>query len=265
MKKLLLVGSLLAACSATAHENQFNISNDNCSVSFQNDVRISAKEVIVENQANQTMKISRDGYLHINGEQVKLSSEQQYAVAAYSQRLRQDLPQVADIALDAIKLAGVAIDEVGQAFGLNSMSRLHDTMEDLSVDIKNTFYQQDDFVMGEKTFNEFGENFEDKFEAQIEDAVKSTMMESIGNILVTLGSQMVSSGGDMEAFEARMEKLGQDIETKVEDQSKQIELRADKLCEQFSEIAAQESALAAQIPQMSQYQLFTLKTKQSSI
>lgn len=259
MKKIAIIGSLILSSTAFAHDSHFNISSENCAVSFQNDVRISDTLLTIENKTEQQLKITSKGQLYLNGNEVALNSSQQYAVSQYQLALRQELPKVADIALDAVKIAGVALEEVGNAFGLSSLEDMNDVMDELSGEVKNTFYRQGDFVMGEKSFNEFDTTFESKFEARMEDAIKSSMMESIGSLLVTIGSEMLSSGGDMKEFEARMEKMGQNIEEKVELQAKGIEERADKLCEDFTKLATMESELTEAIPQLSDYKLFTVK------
>jgi hypothetical protein len=259
MKNIAIIGSLVLSSTAFAHDSNFNINSENCAVSFQNDVRISNNLLTIENKTNQQLKITSAGQLYLDGNEVALNANQQYAITQYQSALRQELPKVADIALDAVKIAGVALEEVGNAFGLSSLDDMNDLMDELSVEVKDTFYRQGDFVMGEKSFNEFDTTLENKFEARMEEAIKSSMMESIGSLLVTIGSEMLSSGGDMNEFEARMEKMGQNIEEKVELQAKGIEERADKLCEDFTKLATMESELAETIPQLSDYKLFTIK------
>ena len=98
-------------------------------------------------------------------------------------------------------------------------------MDDIKIEVENTFYQQGTFVMGQQSFNQFGENFEQQFEQQIETAVESAVMQSMGSILVALGSELLGSGGDMDAFEQRMENMGAQIEKKVELHARSIFLR----------------------------------------
>ena len=115
MKKLLLVSSLFIANSAMAHnDNDTNISfsSEQCDVEFINDVRITPSELEVYTADNRTMKIIDQHTLYIDGQSVSLDASQQQAIADYSDSLRSQLPEVANIALDGVKIAGVAIEEV---------------------------------------------------------------------------------------------------------------------------------------------------------
>lgn len=262
MKKLLLVSSLFIATSAMAHnDNDTNISfsGEQCDVEFKNDVRITPSELEVYTADNRTMKIIDQHTLYIDGQSVSLDASQQQAIADYSDSLRSQLPEVANIALDGVKIAGVAIEEVSKAFNIDGLNDISELMDDISVEVQNAFYQQGAFTMGQQNFEKFGQNFEDQFDEQIESAVESAMMQSMGSILVALGSELLGSGGDMDEFEQRMENMGAQIEARVETQAAQLEERADALCGSFADIAHKEQELVALVPQLKEYQLFTFK------
>lgn len=262
MKKFMLATTLVLSTSAIAHEDHgIQISSDQCQVDFQNDVRITPNQLQITAENSKQLTIDSFGELYVDGQAITLTDDQKVALSNYADSLRVQLPQVANIALDGVKLAGVALDEVAQAFNLQGLDSLNGLMDELHVEISDTFYQQGAFVMGERTFNEFGENFEDKFETHMEEAVESAMMQSIGSILMMVGSEMVSSGGDMESFETRMENMGKQIEERIELQAKQLEEKANGLCGTFEVIANAETKLVSQIPAMNGYQLFNFKSK----
>ncbi|MEH6394572.1 YggN family protein [Pseudoalteromonas sp.] len=262
MKKLLLIGSLFIATGAMAHtDNETNISfsGDSCDVEFKNDVRIKPNELEIFTADNNTMSFVEQGELKINGQTVALNGQQRQAITAYSNSLRSQLPEVANIALEGVQIAGVAIEEVANAFNIEGLDSINELMADIKVEVENTFYQQGTFVMGQQSFNQFGENFENQFDEQIESAVQSAMMQSMGSILMAVGSELMGSGGDMQAFEQRMENMGAEIEAKVEQQANQLEKRADALCGNFSTIAEQEQQLVKLVPELKDYQLFSYK------
>ncbi|MBD1582726.1 YggN family protein [Pseudoalteromonas sp. S16_S37] len=264
MKKIALLAAITLSSASFAHTqvdgSHLQFSSDKCEVDFQNDVRITPDELLITNSDNNSkLRITDTGLVFIDGTSIALNAEQQQAVANYADELRAKLPQVANIALNGIKIAGVALEEVANAFEMKEFGSLSTLLTDIESEVSETFYQQGAFVMGEKTFNEFGNNFEQQFEERIEKAVEGAMMESIGSILMAIGSQMASSGGDMAAFEQRMKNMGQQIEEKVQIQAQNIEQQANALCGQFSVIARTESELQQQIPAFSGYQLFNLK------
>ncbi|WP_409424299.1 YggN family protein [Pseudoalteromonas sp. RW-H-Ap-1] len=262
MKKLLLVSAIMCTPLAMAHntnDSSISFSNDECNVEFKNDVRIKPNELEIFKADNQHMLFTAEGKLSINGEQVALNSAQRQAMTDYTDNLRVQLPEVANIALEGVKIAGVALEEVANAFNIDGLDNISTLMDDIHQEVESTFYQQGTFVMGQQSFNQFGENFEQQFENQIETAVESAVMQSMGSILVALGSELLGSGGDMEAFEQRMENMGAQIEEKVELHAKTLEKRANSLCGDFVAIAQQETQLTAQVPALKGYELFTIK------
>ncbi|KPH62943.1 YggN family protein [Pseudoalteromonas porphyrae] len=262
MKKLLLVGSLFIATGAMAHndnDSHISFSGDSCKVEFQNDVRIKPNELEIFTANDHTMTFTNNGELIVDGQTLTLDEQQRQAISDYSDSLRGQLPEVANIALEGVKIAGVAIEEVANAFNIQGLDSINDLMAEIQVEVENTFYQQGAFVMGQQSFNDFGENFESHFDEQIESAVESAMMQSMGSILMALGSELMGAGGDMQAFEQRMENMGAQIEEKVELQANALEKRADALCDNFSTIAAQEQQLVKLVPELKNYQLFSYK------
>jgi len=236
-----------------------SFSNDECKVEFKNDVRIKPNELEIFTNADQRMLFTTQGKLSINGEHIALNSTQHQALTDYTDNLRAKLPEVANIALDGVKIAGVALKEVANAFNIDGLGNISTLMNDIQQDVEDTFYQQGAFVMGQQSFTQFGENFEQQFEQQIETAVESAVMQSMGSILVALGSELMGSGGDMQAFEERMENMGAQIEEKVAHHTKKLEQRANTLCDDFVEIAQQETQFTAQVPALKGYELFAIK------
>jgi hypothetical protein len=262
MKNLLLVSALICTPAAMAHNDHssaLSFNNDQCNIEFKNDVQIKPSELEIFTVSNKTMRFSENGELTVNGERIAINNEQRQALTQYSDTLRAQLPEVANIALDGVKIAGVALEEVATAFNIDGLGDLSDLMSEIQSDVENTFYQNGAFVMGQQSFTQFGENFEQQFEEQIETVVESAVMQSMGSILVALGSELLGSGGDMDAFEERMENMGTQIEEKVELHASKLEQRANSLCDSFANIAQQEQQLAAQVPALKGYQLFNFK------
>ena len=259
-KVLLLSAATMISSTAMAHQkNHITFSGDNCEVEFQNDVKITPNHLTITTARDNTAAITQYGELTINGEKVNLTAEQQTQLSQYGDQLRGRLPQVADIAFEGIKLAGVALDEVAQAFNLNSLDNIHAVIADLESEVHRTFYQQGAFVMGKQTFEDFGQNFNGQFEEKIEEAMEEAMMQSIGSILVALGNEMSDANGDMGNFEKRMTNFAQQIESKVEHQAEAIEAKANALCGDFEKIAHSEAMVAKAVPEMSNFQLFRFK------
>jgi len=255
---VLLTSAVLAPSTYAGEASVITFDGDSCNVEFNSDIRIDPQSLEIRNEDDHRM-VFEGGNLYIDGELLTLTGEQKASLQNYSDGLRSQLPEVANIALEGVKIAGVAINEVTQAFGITDSVAITDLMETLNGEVEQAFYQQGSFVIGRQRFEEFENHFDDKLESEIEEAMKSAMMESIGSILMAIGSEMIGSGGDMDEFEQRMENMGKQIEEKVELQAQQLEQRADQLCQSFAMLAADEAKLHSQVPELAAYKLFDMK------
>ncbi|TMO44336.1 YggN family protein [Pseudoalteromonas ruthenica] len=257
----LLFASMTVTTSALAHEQKpdnLSFGSQQCDIEFKSDIRINPERIQITNVDNQHMVYDGQQLL-VDGEVMPLTAAQQQALDNYSQQLRSYVPEVAQIALDGVKIAGVAIEEVSAAFGIEHNNALQQVVDNIGNNIEHSFYQNGEFVMGKQSFDELGEDIEQQFDENFEQAVEQAMVQSIGSVLMALGSQMVSSGGDMDEFEQRMERMGEQIEQRVELQAANIEQRADALCQSFSELAEQEAQLVSMVPELSDFQLLITK------
>lgn len=265
MKTTLTLAALLVSGAAAAHSDHnsgnISVSSQSCDLTFQNTLRISPERVEFSAGNNQSMIIDQDGSVTLDGKSVALSSSQQNDMKDYADNVRSQVPQVAEIAMEGVKLAGVALDEVGSAFGIDNMQGMQSLMEDVATEIQDSFYQGGTFVMDQGNFENLDHTFGPEFDAKIEEAMEEMVMESIGSLLITLGTELLSSGGNMNEFEQRMENMGKQIEEKVELQAANLEQRADGLCHSFTALALQEDAIQQFMPEFKNYDVFVVKSK----
>lgn len=257
MNRLLIIGALISSTSTLAHDDHKQLSNDGCQIEFRNnDVKVTPELLQIITTKQSLLSVDETGNITIDGQPIELSTNQQNAMQDYADSVRAYLPQVANIALDGLKVADVALEEISTAFELNSLEPVQTMLDELHIEISNTFYQEGAFVMGQQTFNQFGQNFEQHFEQRFETALKGAMVQSIGTILISIGSQMSNSADTPISFEQRMENMGLALAEKVEHQANNLRAQADKLCLQFSDIAHAEAELSEAIPEFSTYKLF---------
>jgi hypothetical protein len=257
MKQLLILSALVTSSSVFATHNQaLQFNSDKCHVEFINDVMITPDNLEITTAQQSKFTIHDSGDVLKDGKVISLTPTQQDAMRDYADSLRVQLPQVASIALEGVKVAGVALNEVSNALELSSLDPLNTVLDELHIEINETFYQDGAFVMGKQTFDQFGSHFDTQFEARIESSIKAAMMESLGSILMAIGSEISHSNGNIDSFEQRMKNMGQAIKEKVEIQARAIESQAEQLCDQFETIAQTEQQLRHTIPAFSDYALF---------
>ena len=110
MKKTIIASVLAASVStvAVAHESEqhhetVNISSESCNLKFQNKLSISPDLVTIDAQSGK-VEIDQSGNLTVNGEVQQVSSNDQTLLSQYAQTVREQVPQVAEIAMDGVEL-----------------------------------------------------------------------------------------------------------------------------------------------------------------
>lgn len=267
MKKTLIAASFttaLMAPVAMAHDendehSNFSFGGQQCNLEFNNSLRLDKNVIEITGSNDKVMRIDNQANLYVDGTQVDLSSKEQQAVADYADGLREKLPQVAEIAMDGVKLAGSALEEVSKALNIPAFESLGEVMTTVSTELHARFYDGDTFVFDQANFDSMDEAFGPEFDAKIEKAIEETMMESVGSILVAIGSELLTSGGSMTAMEQRFENMGKAIEEKMEKEAAGLEQKAEALCGSFLVLAQQENELQSLVPNLEDYDLFSVK------
>lgn len=248
---------LIATSSSYAHDNSF--STNSCNVDLNGGININSKEIVFSKNKKTLYKIVDNDTLLVNGNEVSLSKSQQSLLTEYSTSIRDVVPEVKGVAIDAIDLA---IDGVNLAF-----NELLGEGNDVSVELteqltfirnevdselssENSFYVDEDGFAG----NEF---FGEEFEERIESAVENTIQNSIGSLMIAVGQEMILSGGSMDAFESRMERFGEQIEHEMESRGEEIEKRGEALCESVIAIDGLEEQLKDEVRELAEFNVIS--------
>lgn len=244
--KTLLTTTLLVAFSATSA-----LAHNSCDVELESGVKVNENTVeFFEEKSKRTLYIiENDETLIVDGETIDLDSSQQALVTQYSSNIKAMVPKVRNIAIEGVDLA---IEGVNLAFnellgeGNSVGENLSYELENIRDEVAERFTLEHGFTIGEDGL-EGDEILGKEFEQRIESAVESTIMSSMGSIMMAVGREMISSGGNPDAFETRMEAFGENIEHEMESRAEQIEHKADKLCLAAVEIDQLEEQLKGSI------------------
>lgn len=218
---------------ATGFTTTSVLAHDSCNIELESGIKISKQSIEFLDDANTPLyKIIDNETLIINGKTIELTASQQSTVTQYSTSIRAVVPEVKDIALDAIELAS---DGVNMAFnellgdGNNVGAEITAELAIIHQQVETHFTAEDGFYIGKNGIERdevFGEDFEQRIESVLENAIKNSM----GSLLMAVGQQMLSSGGDMDGFETRMEDFGHKIEHEMETRAKEFEKRGELIC-----------------------------------
>jgi hypothetical protein len=257
MKTMIATALVLASSMSYAHDNSF--SSESCNVDLNGGISINAQEITFSKNKTQLYKIVGNDTLVVNGEKIDLTRSQQSLLNEYSTNIRAVVPEVQSIAVDAIDLA---IDGVNLAFnellgeGNDVSAELTTQLTSIRNDVNTEFNGSNDFYIDEDGFA--GEDFfGDEFEQKIENAVESTIQNSLGSLMIAVGQEMLFSGGDMNAFETRMENFGEQIEHEMESRGAGLEQRGEALCQSVITIDELEDQLRNEVDEISEFNIIS--------
>ncbi|OUS28693.1 hypothetical protein A9Q98_07490 [Thalassotalea sp. 42_200_T64] len=268
MKKLMIstvASALLLSGTAFAHDDHdgnYSFSSDNCSVDVNYGIVVEKNNIRFVNDDETYVQINNHQQLFVEGKQVALTDRQQALVSEYSEQINQQVPEVVNLAIDAIDIAFHALTQVMNGLnGENSDNheRLEQVFGKIREKVETRFNETDgNYYLAQQDFDEFDQFIEDELEGEIEELVSS----SVGNLLIAVGSAMNSEEGGfdqkMEAFGERMERMGEDIEVAVEAKAEKIGLQAEQLCSNLKDLDQLEDELTASIDELAKFNLLTV-------
>jgi hypothetical protein len=263
MKKTLATILLVATSGAYAHNSSFN--NDSCNVELNGGIKINKDFIEIFKNEDPLYKITNDETLTIDGEEISLSVSQRSLISEYSLSIRAVLPEVKEIATDAI---GLATDGVNLAFdellgeGNDVGAEITGHLAEIRTEIDNKFSENKEFYIDENGFSGeefFGEDFEKRMETAIEETIKNSM----GSLMIAVGQEMLLAGGNMEDFGTRMESFGQQIGHELETRAEQLETRTESLCHSAIVIDDLEKQLQLNIVELEALDILTASNEQS--
>ena len=217
---IIVIFSVLITSFSSAAEPVDKLCNVNLSAGFtMNESTLEfiqdTNEKITENKS--LYKIIEGVNLFINNQRITLTDTQKELVNKYDKNIRQLVPQVKKVAIEGVDSA---IEGVNVAFngllgegnriaeGLTKELMLVRTQVESNLSIEKGISVGTEGLEGEALL---GKNFKQR----IKSSVETTVLNSMGSILMSLGQQMISTKGSSLSFEERINKFSQSIEREI--------------------------------------------------
>lgn len=247
MKKGLIVLPLLISSQLYAAQ---------CQVDIKNEIRVSHQDVEIHQTNGETAIIDSDGNLRIHGDVIELDKEQQQAIEEYKQSLNAYLPQAKQMARDGLALANDIIDDVAASFDSpEAFEGVKQAMQQFYADLEARYYQGGDLVLPVDGFGSLSERWAEDFE----NAKALFNEEFITSAFNAMSDKMSAEGGlNLTEMANTMSELKERISKRLEEHSADIEQQGDALCDSLDEMAEQEQQLHKKIPELKDYQVFTI-------
>ncbi|QBY03781.1 DUF2884 family protein [Thalassotalea sp. HSM 43] len=266
MKKFVLAGLTsiaLTSGSAFAHDDDsYNFSSEHCSVNVNYGVVVEEQHIRFIDKDQTIIQINDGDQLFVKGKQVRLTSEQKQLLSDYADAINEQVPNVVNLANEAIGIAFTAISHVATAFSgedTDNSEKLEKIFARIEQKVAERFNKdQGSYYVAQQDFDEFDRFIEDELEAEIEGVVSSF----VGDILIAAGTAMTEGDGsfeeNMEAFGEKMEKMGEDIESTVEEQAEDLEKQAEDLCQNLKELDDIEQRLTDSVDELNDIDLISV-------
>lgn len=255
--KLSMIAASVLLISGTATANE-------CDVDIDGQVSLINNVLTITTEDNDIIKIDAGESLFVNGKRMDVNANQERWVSEYYNGIYNAVPVAAEIALEGVAIANVAVSEVlGSLLGTdsNSVTKIQTKLDELKEKIEFNFYAADGSIQLDSTNFSDGDFLGSQWEDEFEDTIEEVVTASIGHIMVAMGTELIFGDGDTDGFEQRMENFGQDIETKIEAQAEKLEQKADAFCLQLASIDYAENKLQNSMKELSGLNLITVNTE----
>lgn len=247
MKKVLLTLPILLSSHVYAAQ---------CKVDLKNEVHLNSERIEILQTSGEKAVVDSDNNLMIHGEKIELDSEQQQAIEQYRESLNDYLPRAKEIARDGLALANDIVDDVAQSFDApEAFNDVKASMQKFYAEMEARYYQNGDLILPADSFSALSESWAEDFE-------KAKVLfneEFITSAFNAMSEKMKAEGGlNLTEMANSMSELKERIAERVKQHSAEVQEQSEAFCDSLDEMAEQEQQLHKKIPELKDYQIFTI-------
>ncbi|AUL96424.1 YggN family protein [Vibrio vulnificus] len=247
MKKLAIFLPLVVTASVHAAQ---------CRVDIKNEVRLDGEVLEIHQTNGDKAVVDASNNLYIHGEKIELNGDQQAAIEEYRENLNAYLPRAKQVAEESLALANDIIDDIAVSLDApNAFDNVKTAVKDFFTDVESRYYKDGDLILPADSFASMTESWQDDFQRAQEIFNK----EFISSAFDAMSSKMKQEGGlNLSAMSQSMTELKQKVQERLQQHSKEIEQQTQDFCDSLDDMAVQEQDLLKKIPELKNYQVFTI-------
>ncbi|MCB5357609.1 YggN family protein [Vibrio lentus] len=252
MKKNVLIASLTVA-TAVVSLPTFAVQ---CRVDLKNELRIDEQKVEIHQVNGDTAILNGNNDLYIHGEKVALDADQQAAIEKYRDSMNEYLPRAKQMANDSLALANDVIDDIAASLDSpESFDNVKESMKTYFAELEARYYKDGELVLPANSFDSMANGWSEDFEK----AKEIFNQEFISSAFDAMSEKMKQDGGlNLTEMADRMAELKLKVEERMKEHSQQVQEEANEFCDSLDEMAEQEQELHKIIPNLKDYQVFTI-------
>ncbi len=243
MNKLLLVFVIIFSPGLFAEQ---------CQIRLKNELHHSHDyvEIVLEN--GQIAKLYQDNHLVIDNKEYPLTSEQKVVLKDYREMVVSGINQYQQLTSGYIEQIDSIIDELSSVLGdSNNLDALKTKMHSFWEQASADYYQDGQFVMGSSAFTQLDELWNKMkafFDQEAMADLWATFSEGVGKLSELSFSE----------FASLIQELNNKIYQHWQQFSEKKEFQQKQLCDSFNQLIDQEESLHESIPELKNYQVFTI-------
>ncbi|MEI8671671.1 YggN family protein [Vibrio sp. SA48] len=247
MKKIILLASMMLSSPLWAAQ---------CRVNVGHEVHLDGEKVEIIKTSTDKVLMDDQNNLYIHGERVELDAEQQSALEKYQEDINTALPKAKQLASDGLALANDILDDIAASIDSpNAFDNVKQSMTEFFADIESRYYQDGDLVLPAQTFESMSETWAE----DIEKAKALFNQEFIASAFEALSSKMQQEGGlNLTELANTIAELKDKLAVRINEYSTKIQKENDDFCESLDNMVEQEQQLHQKIPELKDYQVFTI-------
>ncbi|HAS6043569.1 TPA: DUF2884 family protein [Vibrio vulnificus] len=247
MKKLAIFLPLVVTTSVHAAQ---------CLVDIKNEVRLDGEVLEIHQTNGDKAVVDASNNLYIHGEKIELNGDQQAAIEEYRENLNAYLPRAKQVAEESLALANDIIDDIAVSLDApDAFDNVKTAVKDFFTDVESRYYKDGDLILPADSFASMTESWKDDFQRAQEIFNK----EFISSAFDAMSRKMKQEGGlNLSAMSESMTELKQKVQERLQQHSKEIEQQTQDFCDSLDDMAVQEQDLLKKIPELKNYQVFTI-------
>jgi len=257
MKRSLLAIALGMACGLAQAKDRGDHTIKSCDVDSDYALSTSGNAfVFTRDDAKAPKRMSLGGgKLYVDGAEAQLNAADQARVAAFEGELRQLLPEVQKVTIEAIDIAFTALTEVPPGRASHPKASVA-KLEKSHAQARRELESRPAFV--------FSKEGDDALAAIVDPIVAEFVPEITGSA-VSLAMKMVFASEEKRAdMEKRLEHMGDEIDQKVNARAEKLEPLAEAMCQRMRRMDTIDNSLEYRLPGGRPIELLNVDVKETT-
>ena len=236
----------------------FSASSDaaQCRIDIQNQVTLDGETIEIAQTDGDKALLDGDNNLFIHGEKIKLDADQQAAIKKYRQQMNEYLPRAKQLASDGIALANDVIDDVAESLDApGAFEDVKTAVKQFYTEVEARYYKEGSWIIPAQSFDEMTQSWMNDFAK----AKEIFTREFFTDAMSVLSKKMQQEDGlNLTELSEGMSALKMKVEQRMAEHAEKYEKQAQEFCESLDQIADQEQDVLKKIPQLKDYQVFSI-------